>query len=89
MDFVKNILIIFLISLTIGCATCKKDIQLNKVKLPDGYSLVLDNEQKIRVKCPDGYVTGCQWETVEIAVEYCKSYNEWVRHTKCDYNVEF
>jgi hypothetical protein len=86
MDYIKNSLIIiililiflvFLASLLIGCATCKNDIQLpDGVKLPEGYSLIRDNEQ-IRVRCPDGYITGCQWETVEVAVEYCNSYNEW------------
>ena len=77
MDFVKNILIIFILLLTIGCVTCKKDIQLDKIKLPEEYVLVRDIEGKIRVKCPNGYITGCQWENVEIAVEYCRSYNEW------------
>jgi len=85
MDFIKNSLIVlmllmifllFLVSLTTGCTTCKNDI--NKVKLPEGYTLVRDIEQKIRVRCPDGYITGCQWETVEVAVDYaitCSSTN--------------
>lgn len=59
-------------SLLVGCATCKKE----QVK-SSGYKLVII-EQKIRVKCPDEYVTGpqkCpdeyitgpQWETTYVA----------------------
>ena len=80
MDFIKNSLIaiillliflLFLASLNIGCVT------VEPVKMPEGYLLVVDIEGKMRVVTPSGYITGPRWETVEVAVEYAKSYAEW------------
>lgn len=87
MNFIKNGLIVFvlalilaffLVSLLVGCATYDPNqVKLpSNTKLPAGYSLVLDGEQ-IRVRLPDGYLTEAQWVTVEIAIEYAISYEEW------------
>lgn len=58
---------LIIVLLLIGCSTCK---------LPDGYELVEDNCQKIRVKCPDDYITGCQWETEDVAIDYALCHND-------------
>ena len=59
------ILLLLVMSLLVGCATLKQE----QVQLPSGYELVVI-EEKIRVKCPNEYITGPQWATTYMATQY-------------------
>ena len=70
----KNVAILFISLLLIGCATRNKDLVRlpSNAKLLTGYSLVKDNEQKIRVVLPDGTTNGLPWENEQMNLENVK-----------------
>ena len=67
----KSLIIATILLLLIGCATQSGKVKLvSGSKLPAGYELVVDNQQKFRVKCPDDFVTEARWSTQELAIQY-------------------
>jgi hypothetical protein len=68
--FMALLALIGCVCLVVGCATCRQE----RPSLPNGYEVVTDSCHKFRVKCPDGHLTECQWETEKGATGYAISY---------------
>ena len=80
----KIAVILFISLFLIGCATRNKDVvQLpSNIKLPNGYSLIRDDEQKIRVILPEGTTNGLQWITIDVAADYANGYADTNRYAE-------